>query len=77
MFQIVRRSKYGRPRSSIEFDLNKLKSRYEEVASLLGDNKFTVATRKERGRLNELISEKAELEGKIDKMKGLLEMNVV
>lgn len=77
VFFAVRRSKYGRPRSSIEFDLNKLKGRYEEVTLLLGDNKFTVATRKERGRLNELLSEKADLEEKIAKMKVHLEQNIV
>ena len=77
IFFAVRRSKFAKIKVSMESELSQLKLRHKELDDVLSGNKFTVATRKERGRINEMIAEKTELEEKMSKMQKLLEQNIL
>lgn len=73
----VRRSKFAKIRASMESDLEKLEQRHSELCSILDGNKFTVATRKERGRINEMIKEKEEVSSQMQKIKQVLNQNLI
>eukprot|EP00095_Tigriopus_kingsejongensis_P004533 maker-scaffold532_size145644-snap-gene-0.40 protein:Tk04533 transcript:maker-scaffold532_size145644-snap-gene-0.40-mRNA-1 annotation:"hypothetical protein" len=73
----VRRTKFAKVRASMEGDLQKLEEKYSALDSLLSGNKFTVATRKERSRINEMIKEKDEVLEQIQKIKMVLDQNIL
>ena len=57
---------------ALENELSGLKKRSQELQSILGANKRTISTRKERSRISEVSDEASQLEARILQIKKIL-----